>query len=642
MNPERTTDPYLQALLRLPGLVRPIFSRDGRWVAWTWMRVGPTMQVYAAPTDGSTPPIQLTDTSENTHAVSWTPDGSAVIVGYDHDGDERVRLFRVDVAHPRELQPLTEAHPAYFLHGGELHPSGRWLLYAANFDVATGQQIEATWVYRHDLQTGERRVLARPEHGGHPQPDLNEQGTHILYNRQDLDPAGNQVWLVDIEGSDDREILNYGPAVKVWASWFPDGRQAVVLAETPTHRRVEVWDRLTGSTRVLLDDPARNIENVFIPAGTDGRTAVLVEVRDAGAHASLLDTESGTEYPVPAVPGNLIPLHPVGDPVAATGAAAPQNSALRNPHWIALYSSAQQPTDLVQVDLSNPQPGSFTSLTDLWKRTDIRPVDLAAAQSIHWESPDGRSIQGWWYAAPPPARGTIVSIHGGPTYHSSDAVNTQIQYFVRQGFNVLDPNYRGSTGFNLEFRDAIKVDGWGGREQDDIRSGIASLIALGWAERGRVGVTGTSYGGYSSWCQITHMPPDLVAAAAPICGMTDLVVDYETTRPDLRPYSEEMMGGRPDQVPDRYRERSPIHFVTAIQGRLLIVQGAQDPNVTPENVRAVETALQAAKIPYETLVFADEGHGISRPANLHTLLPRLAEFFGQAFAAALVPAGDRS
>ncbi len=111
--------------------------------------------------------------------------------------------------------------------------------------------------------------------------------------------------------------------------------------------------------------------------------------------------------------------------------------------------------------------------------------------------------------------------------------------------------------------------------------------------------------------------------------MTDLVVDYETTRPDLRPYSEEMMGGTPAQVPERYHERSPIHSVANIRGRLLIVQGLRDPNVTPENVRAVRGALEQAGIPYELLTFEDEGHGISKPKNQRTLLPRLLEFFAQ-------------
>jgi dipeptidyl aminopeptidase/acylaminoacyl peptidase len=113
--------------------------------------------------------------------------------------------------------------------------------------------------------------------------------------------------------------------------------------------------------------------------------------------------------------------------------------------------------------------------------------------------------------------------------------------------------------------------------------------------------------------------------------MTDLVVDYRTTRPDLRPYSEEMLGGSPEQIPQKYYERSPINFVHNIKGKLLIVQGGRDPNVTPENVRAVRAALERAGIPYELLVFEDEGHGISRPANQKTLYLRLVEFFSGAF-----------
>jgi dipeptidyl aminopeptidase/acylaminoacyl peptidase len=113
--------------------------------------------------------------------------------------------------------------------------------------------------------------------------------------------------------------------------------------------------------------------------------------------------------------------------------------------------------------------------------------------------------------------------------------------------------------------------------------------------------------------------------------MTDLTVDYETTRPDLRIYSEEMIGGRPDQVPERYRERSPIYFVSNIKGQLLIVQGLHDPNVTPENVRVVTGALQQAGVEYQLLTFEDEGHGVGRPRNQRMLYTRLAAFFGDAF-----------
>lgn len=90
------------------------------------------------------------------------------------------------------------------------------------------------------------------------------------------------------------------------------------------------------------------------------------------------------------------------------------------------------------------------------------------------------------------------------------------------------------------------------------------------------------------------------------------------------------MGGTPEQVPERYYERSPINFVEQIRGRLLIVQGAQDPNVTPENVRQVVRRLDARGIPYELMVFEDEGHGIAKPANQAQRFRRLYEFFDQA------------
>ncbi|MDD3827384.1 MAG: prolyl oligopeptidase family serine peptidase [Anaerolineae bacterium] len=615
MNP----DSFLEALLTLPLLAGPDVSPDGRWVAWTWYRTGPAADVYAAPTDGSAPPLRLTDTPDDTVVASWTVDSRAVLVAQDHDGDERAQLFRVDLDRPGEMQPLTEAAPHFFLRGGQLHPNGRWLVYAANWDEEAGREIEATWVYRHDLETGRRRPLARPARAAYSVPELNHAGTHVLYARKDRHPAGRQVWLVDVEGRDDREIVNAGDDRKAWASWHPDSRRALVLAEAETYQRVGLWDVDEGSLRWLVDDPERNVESAYVPHGS--RHAVLVEARGARLRASLLDVESGRETPLPDVPGSLLPLAPAGPP----GRGGRQE-------WVAEAYSSRQPADLVRVAPDGDGAGEVASLTGIWDRTPLTPANLAGAEDFRWRGADGLEIQGWLYRPRGEDRGTVVYVHGGPTWHSEDRINTQIQYLVSRGFTVLDPNYRGSTGFSHSYREAIKVRGWGGDEQEDIRAGIEALLAAGIARPGKVGITGTSYGGYSSWWAITHFPPEIVAAAAPICGMTDLVVDYETTRPDLRPLSEEMMGGSPAQVPERYRERSPLHAVGDIRGRLLIVQGLQDPNVTPENVRVVRRALEEAGVPYELLAFEDEGHGIARPANQRVLYRRLADFFQQAFA----------
>jgi dipeptidyl aminopeptidase/acylaminoacyl peptidase len=600
-------DSRLEALLSVPVLYGPQVSPDGRWVAWSWSRLGPAADVFAAPTDGSALPIRLTETADDTLVVSWTPDSRAVVVGQDWDGNERTRLFRVGLEEPGVMEPLTEQSPGYYVWGGQMH--GRWLVYGANVDVETGEEIEETWIYRHDLRSGEREVLARPRRGNFYAPHLNTPGDHILYHRNDIDPAGLQVWLVDVEGRDDREILNFGPRVKVYASWFPDGRRVLFVAETETHRRLGVWDE--GTVRWLLDDQERDLEYAFVPP--NGGPVVAVEVVRSQVQATLLDPVTGTEERSYLAAGNAIPLSPTG-----------------GERWVGLHYDARHPVDLVLFDPTDATK-TAASLTGFWERVPLEPGELAAAEDFTWTSVDGLEVQGWLYRTPGRSTGTIVLIHGGPTHHAEDRFNAQVQYLVSRGFDVLTPNYRGSTGFGLWFQEAIKEDGWGGREQEDIRYGIEALVRAGVAEPGRAGVTGTSYGGYSAWWAITHYPTDLVAAAAPICGMTDLAVDYHATRPDLRPYSEEMMGGSPEEVPDRYRARSPVNFVENIRGELLIVQGLRDPNVPPDNVHAVTKALGKHNIPYELLTFENEGHGIARPENLKVLYPRLADFFERAF-----------
>lgn len=603
---------YLDALLSLPGLFGARVSADGKWVAWSWGRTAPTYEVFVAPTDGSQAPIRLTNTPENTFLVGWTPNNQSVIVTQDKDGNERHQLFRVAISKPLTMLPLTEENPNFFIHHGQLHPNGKWLVYAANLDVETGAEIELSVVIRHDIETGKRVTLATPKKNNYNYPQLSPTGEYILYNRSDIDPSGDQMWLVGIDGTNDREILNAGDKVKTWASWFPDGKQILVQVETDTHTKIGVRTIEDEAIHWLLDDPDRNIEGASVPHGSDDIR--VIEIQNTRTKASLLNPETGVERPFPTLAGSLSPVAPVGDG-----------------EWLGVYYSSTQPTDIVRFKLDAQSPDDLTSISLVWERTKLTSDDLTPAEDFHWQSTDGLEIQGWLYRTNGKSRGTVLYVHGGPTSHSGDAINNQIQYFVKQGFNVLDPNYRGSTGFNLAYRESIKEQGWGGMEQVDIRTGIEVLIAQGIAEKGKVGITGTSYGGYSSWHAITHFDTDTLKASAPICGMTDLVVDYETTRPDLRPYSEEMMGGSPQDVPERYYERSPINFVQNVKGRLLIIQGMQDPNVHPDNVTEVRQKLDAVGAEYGVLAFDDEGHGISKPKNQKRLYSELAQFFETAF-----------
>lgn len=625
----------LQQLLSLPTVRQAELSPDGVWVAFIWYHVHENVDVFVVPTDGSALPIALTHTPEFTELVSWTADSRAVIVAEDHDGDERTRLFRIDLnigadkrSQPGPMIPLTEDRPPYFIRGGQLSRDGNIAYYGANYDFERGQLLEPTWIYRHDLRTGQRTPLARLLRPAYVAPELNHTGTHLIYGCKERHPSGYQFHLVDVNGEEDREILNFGDQAKVFAHWLPDSENILVVSEA-TERTIETGQNYkslglyhwpTGQLRWLIDDPERSVESAW--ASPDG-ALIVDEIRQARHMPSFIEPPGGqwlflgnqatVETRFSTQSGNLLPLGRSAD-----GA------------WIALHSSASSPTDIVRFHLQDGPAPALTSLTRVWERKALRPNQLAGAESFDWNSVDGLCIQGWLYRAQPNPRRAVIFVHGGPTFHSEDELNVEIQYLVAQGFNVLDVNYRGSTGFGLKFREAIKEDGWGGREQADIAEGAKALIRAGLAEPGKVGVTGTSYGGYSSWFLITHYPPEVIGAAAPICGMTDLLVDYQTTRPDLRPFSEEMMGGTPEQVPQRYYERSPINFVQDIRAQLFIVQGAQDPNVTPENVRQVRERLHQYKIPYDLLVFDDEGHGIIKSTNQAALYTRLSEFFNRA------------
>ena len=229
------------------------------------------------------------------------------------------------------------------------------------------------------------------------------------------------------------------------------------------------------------------------------------------------------------------------------------------------------------------------------------------------------------------SRGFICYVHGGPTWHSEDWVNPKIGFWVQAGYTVLDPNYRGSTGFGHDWREAVKDDGWGGREQADIRAGIEACVAQGFAVKGKIAVAGNSYGGFSSWFAITRHA-DLVNAAIPMCGMYRLDIDYDATEmPHGREYSREMMGGTPEELPEKYANASPGNFIGNIKGHVMIVHGLADSNVGPENTHVAVRELTAAGIPHEVLLFANEGHGVFRRANVAEYLARTAAFLERAF-----------
>jgi dipeptidyl aminopeptidase/acylaminoacyl peptidase len=611
MPPSRVLD--LDSLMSLPQIAAIKVSPNKKHLAMSISRIQENYDIFLKSADGTGTLTSLTKTPEVTIVQDWAPDSKSILVAEDKARNERVTLFQVFLDSPGEMNPLTTIEPNFFMRGGYFGPRGDFIAYSVNYDYDIKKETETFRIVVQDLESGSKTVIARPDKPASVTLSVDPSGRYILYNRSDEDPSGNQWWIASTDGNEDREILNFGSKAKVTASWTHDGR---ILFDTDTVDGVRhdfvgigLYEITSGKIR-WLSKPTEGCTYSMARVPKYSKYIIMAEEHDARTRPFLLDLELDSLQNVTPSRGNLWPL-----------------TDMENGEWLGLYYSSTHPIDVVRFNVKELDPSKYTLITNMLKHTSITREDLTPAMDLRWTSLDGTAIHGWFYQARNPNGKTIVTVHGGPTHHSKDALDPEIQYFCSLGYNVLDPNYRGSTGYGVKFRELIKKDGWGGLDKDDIRTGIEHMIENGIAFPNKIGIYGTSYGGYMSWISITQFPPDIVAAAAPICGMTDLVVDYETTRPDLRPYSEEMLGGSPTEVPEKYQERSPINYVQNVRGKLLIVQGLRDPNVTKTNVAEVEKRLESNRIQYEKLVFDDEGHGILREKNVRTLLTRLAAFF---------------
>jgi dienelactone hydrolase len=575
-------------------------SADGTWAFWCLSGVTETENVWCAPLDGSAPPRRLTDGKDHYLIRDVAPDGSRLLLAQSVHANEHDHLLVLEVV-TGALTQITPTQDTHYVYGGAFSADQRAVFFLADFDYATGQVTEGAWLWRQDMATGARTCLARADSPPHfyVGPELSPDGTRLLWHRSDRDPGGYQLWVVPVAGGEGRKVLDLGPKNNVLACWLDAGRIGFV-ADHEGRDRLGVLALGTGTVEWVAGEPDLFPHSVLAGTGDD---FICVHHEQSQTRAALVG--SAGIRPLPNLSGrrSLLP-----------------HAALPRGGWLAEAYDADAPHDLVAVAADG-------TCRVIW-RADFA-AGFAAPQDFRWTAPDGRAMQGWLYRPDGQARGLIGYVHGGPTWHSEDWVNPKIQFWVAQGYAVLDPNYRGSTGFGYDHRESIKQQGWGAEEQADIRAGLKAALAKGIP--GPVAVAGNSYGGFSSWFAITRHA-DLVTAAIPMCGMYRLDIDYHATEmPHGRAYSEEMMGGTPEEFPEKYANASPGRFIDRIRGHVMIVHGLADSNVGPENTHVAVRELTAAGIPHEVLLFEDEGHGVFRRRNVETYLRASAAFLERAF-----------
>lgn len=270
------------------------------------------------------------------------------------------------------------------------------------------------------------------------------------------------------------------------------------------------------------------------------------------------------------------------------------------------------------------------------------PTGNRQTAHAYFYPPSNPRYQGPGDHAPP----LLVMVHGGPTARCSNALDLTRQYWTGIGFAVLDVNYRGSTGYGRAYRLSLLGE-WGRFDTEDVIKGIDYVAGRGWVNRDRVFIRGRSAGGYAVLSALTRYP-EVFAAGACYYGIGNLVTLAQITHKFEGRYTDRLIGEdyHPQSADDpasRFRQRSPIHDVSAIRSPVIVFQGLEDKIVPPDVSREIAAALEKRGLDYDYVEYPGEGHGFrSSDANIDALERETAFFQGVLGGVSRADGHDRS
>ena len=279
-------------------------------------------------------------------------------------------------------------------------------------------------------------------------------------------------------------------------------------------------------------------------------------------------------------------------------------------------------------------------------REKLNRAWLAPMKPVKYPSSDGLEVPAFLTlpkGVEPKNLPAVIVPHGGPWYRDSWGYNSFAQFLANRGYAVLQPNFRGSTGYGKKFIDAGNKQ-WGNKMQDDVTWGAKYLIAQGIADPKRVGIMGGSYGGYATLAGVAFTP-DVYAAGVSIVGPSNLITLLESIPPYWEPirklFYERMGDPNTPEGKAQLLRQSPLTAADKIKTPLLVIQGANDPRVTKRESDQIVIALRDRGFPVEYLVAPDEGHGFARPVNNMAMFASaekfLAKYLGGRFQEGMTP-----
>jgi len=556
------------------------------------------------------------DTTRPVMIYFWSHDSRFVLYAQDKGGDENYRVYAVN---PREKgDPVPEAR--------DLTPykSVRAMIIAVPKKTPNtiiiglnDRRADLHDVYAVNIATAERTLIRKNDDNiAGWSTDLD--GKLRLGIRVTAD-GGTEI--LQVEGDSLKSIYAVTPYESAGPSRFtPDGKKFYLVTNKGDGRdkiQFELFDLATGKTTFVEKDP-------------------VDEVDFAGALFSDVTNEILATYYV----GERIRIYPKQKEFAET---YKQMKKVLPDGEISFGSTTADEKLWVIAVSSDVDPGSrylFDATTGkaelLYKSRPKLPSEhLAPMKPVRFTARDGMTIHA--YLTLPkgvPAKNlpAVMVIHGGPWARDMWGYNPEAQYLANRGYAVLQPNFRGSTGYGKKYLNAGNKE-WGtGAMQHDITDAVQYLIKEGIVDPKRVAIYGGSYGGYATLAGLAFTP-DIYAAGISYVGPSNIITLLNSIPPYWAPIKKifNVRVGDIDNADDvkRLESQSPLNSAKQIKAPLLVVQGANDPRVKKAESDQIVVAMRELNRSVEYLVAPDEGHGFAGKENRLAFYAAMEKFFSK-------------
>jgi dipeptidyl aminopeptidase/acylaminoacyl peptidase len=304
--------------------------------------------------------------------------------------------------------------------------------------------------------------------------------------------------------------------------------------------------------------------------------------------------------------------------------------------------SDRQATRYYMVDLAKRTFGLFKDSQPWIDPTRMQPVNI-----IKFKTRDGRQLDAYLTLPAgaskehPPA--LVVLPHGGPWVRDSWGFHArnEAQFLASRGYAVLQPNYRGSEGYDWMFS---PEDRWDFRKMhDDVTDATKAMIESKLIDGSRVAIMGASFGGYLAISGVVN-EPDLYRCAVTIAGVfdwADMIKDRKFDQFDNPSYGRLLRKlGDPAGQPEKFDAIAPGRHVDRIRVPVFVSHGRDDPVADISQSKHLVSELEKHHVPYESLLVSEEGHGMGHLKNEVELYTRIEAFLAKYLApATAVPAG---